>query len=183
MEQKIATKKVVVIGPESTGKSTLCKQLADHYNCEWLPEYAREYLETNGASYQYEDLEIIARGQIGSEDALMSGLQQKSPPPPFLFIDTDLYVMKVWSEFVFNKCENRLLTQIAMRTYDLYLLCDIDLPWESDALREYPDLYSRQKLFHMYKDALVHQHVPWQLVSGGFEQRLSTAVSAIDRLK
>ena len=127
-------KKIVVIGPESTGKSTLCAQLAAHYNTLWVPEYAREYLEKNGPEYSYEDLLTIAKGQIDLEEKVCNNQlainHQPSTINPELstvFIDTDMYVMKVWSEFVFNKCHNWILNRIAERKYDLYLLCDIDL--------------------------------------------------------
>jgi nicotinamide riboside kinase len=134
-------KKIVVIGPESTGKSTLCAQLAAHYQTLWVPEYAREYLEENGTDYSYNDLLTIAKGQVKLEEEISSQLSavsnQKSaisnqqPAPnivhhtshiPYLFIDTDMYVMKVWCEFVFNQCHNWILNQIASRNYDAYLL-------------------------------------------------------------
>jgi nicotinamide riboside kinase len=90
--------------------------------------------------------------------------------------------MKVWSEFVFNKCDNRILTQISKRKYDLYLLCNTDLPWVKDNLREYPDLESREKLFHHYKEQMTEQHVPWAIISGDYEERLAMAVKAVDWL-
>jgi NadR type nicotinamide-nucleotide adenylyltransferase len=178
-------KKIVVIGPESTGKSTLCKQLAAHYGSLWVPEYAREYLLKNGTKYSLEDLSIIADGQIHNEETIAAaGLNRPlTTDHQLLFIDTDLYVIKVWSEFVFNACDNRILSQVATRKYDLYLLCSTDLPWEKDELREYPDLSSREKLFHYYKDALVNQYVPWALISGSQEERLQNAIRAVDMLK
>jgi NadR type nicotinamide-nucleotide adenylyltransferase len=171
-------RKIVVIGPESTGKSTLCRQLAAHYNTEWVKEYARGYLLENGKRYVYDDLAIIAKGQLEKEDGTVNRLGRTDKN--LVFIDTDMYVMKVWSEFVFNKCDNSILTEIAKRKYDLYLLCDIDLPWEPDELREYPDLESRQKLFHFYKDALINQHVPWRLIRGEESARVSQAIQLID---
>src|ERR1017187_6620442 len=104
-------KKFVVIGPESTGKSTLCRLLADTYHTAWVPEYAREYLEKNGIEYTYDDLLDIANGQIDGETSFERHLSNHQPP--LLFCDTDLYVMKVWSEYVFNKCHNWILNQIA----------------------------------------------------------------------
>lgn len=172
-------KKIVVIGPESTGKSTLCSQLAEHYQTLWCPEYAREYLETNGKDYTYDDLLTIAKGQIQLEEKALStadGLQST------VFIDTDMYVMKVWCEFTFGKCHSWILNQAAERKYDLYLLCNVDLPWTKDNLREYPDLETRNKLYHFYKDIMVNQPVPWINISGGYEERLQTAVNAVDEL-
>lgn len=172
-------KKVVVIGPESTGKSTLCQMLAEHYNTLWVPEYARKYLEKNGTEYSYDDLLTIAKGQIGLEENVTQQLAISNQFSP-LFIDTDMYVMKVWAEFVFYKCHNWILNRIAERSYDLYLLCDIDLPWVEDALREYPDKKIRKKLFSLYKDLLVNQSTPWHIISGNYKERLEKAIRFID---
>ena len=179
-------KKVVVIGPESTGKSTLCQRLAEHYNTLWVPEYAREYLEKNGTEYSYRDLLTIAKGQIGLEEKAIQKLRGNTHHPPLatnyslLFIDTDMYVMKVWAEFVFNKCHNWISNRIAERSYDLYLLCDIDLPWVKDALREYPDKKVRKKLFSLYKYLMANQSAPWHIISGNYKERLEKAIQVID---
>lgn len=178
-------KKIVVVGPESTGKSTLCEKLAAHYQTLWVREYAREYLEKHGPEYAYEDLIDIAAGQIELEEEAVKELHEKNSSftihhSPKLFIDTDMYVMKVWSEFVFNKCNNWILNRISERNYDLYLLCDVDLPWTKDDLREYPDLKVRKKLYCFYKDLLVNQHVPWCEISGDYDERLSKATNFIE---
>jgi NadR type nicotinamide-nucleotide adenylyltransferase len=173
-------KKIVVIGPESTGKSSICEQLANHYNTSWCPEYAREYLLENGTAYTYEDLLTIAKGQLELEEVHTKNLLARTDTAePFLFIDTDMYVMKVWCEYVFDQCHSFILDQIATRQYDLYFLCDTDIPWTKDKLREYPDLASRQHLFKMYKDLLVNQSVPWTILTGSPEQRLSKAQETI----
>lgn len=176
----MALKKIVVIGPESTGKSTLCNMLADHYKTDWVREYAREYLLENGTDYTFEDLTTIANGQLLGED---KAADLAKPNQKLLFIDTDMYVMKVWSEFVFNKCDNIILTAIANRKYDLYLLCNTDLPWVKDELREYPDLKNRETLFHYYKELLVNQSTAWVEISGtDYEKRFKQAVTAVDAL-
>ncbi|HVZ95285.1 MAG TPA: ATP-binding protein [Chitinophagaceae bacterium] len=169
-------KKFVVIGPESTGKSTLSKQLADHFKTAWVPEYAREYLETNGTDYHYEDLLTIAKGQISLENTIVNRQSSRAHNTTPVFIDTDMYVMKVWCEFVFNKCHNWILNRIAEREYDGYLLCNVDLPWVKDSLREYPDLETREKLYHFYKDILINQSVPWADISGNYNERLQKAI-------
>jgi NadR type nicotinamide-nucleotide adenylyltransferase len=172
-------KKVVIIGPESTGKSTLSQQLAKHYNTSWVPEYAREYLIQHGTEYTYDDLLTIARGQLALEESYI----EKAPPASkALFIDTDQYVMKVWCEFVFGKCHPWILDQITKRKYDLYLLCNIDLPWVQDTLREYPDLASRQELYAIYKNILTNQSVPWVAISGNYDERLQKAIQAVNDL-
>jgi len=181
MEQQ-AVKKIVVIGPESTGKSTLCELLAQQYQTQWCPEFAREYLLTNGKEYEFDDLEIIAKGQLALEDEYveMVNSQLSATSTQLLFIDTDMYVMKVWCEYVFGKCHQFILDEIVKRKYDLYLLCNIDLPWVKDELREYPDEGTRTELYQIYKDILINQPVPWAEISGGYEERLKRAVKAVD---
>jgi NadR type nicotinamide-nucleotide adenylyltransferase len=180
-------KKIVIIGPESTGKSTLCEGLAAHYHTAWVREYAREYLLTHGTQYSYEDLSTIARGQLELEDGAAASLAERDEGAmlsgdPILFIDTDLYVMKVWSEYVFGRCETWILNAIVARHYDGYLLCRTDLPWAKDELREYPDLATRERLYHLYKDILVNQPVPWVEIGGQAGERLQNAVEAVGRL-
>jgi NadR type nicotinamide-nucleotide adenylyltransferase len=168
-------KKIVVIGPESTGKSTLCEQLALQYQTEWVPEFARNYLLEIRRPYTYEDLLYIAGGQLRQEDRMVSEIKSD-----LVFIDTDMYVMKVWCEFVFKKCHPYILDEIVKRKYDGYLLCNTDLPWVADELREYPDLESRERLYQMYKDIMINQHVPWVDISGNYEERLQKASNFID---
>lgn len=190
-------KKVVIIGPESTGKSTLCESLAQHYGMQWCPEFAREYLVTNGKLYSFDDLLTIAKGQLAMEDEYTAIVKSQwslvndriwvNPhtlltikKPPLLFIDTDMYVMKVWCEYVFEKCHQFILEQIVSRKYDLYLLCQTDLPWVKDDLREYPDEGTRKELFHIYKDLLINQQVPWVEIGGSYEDRSLMAIAAVE---
>lgn len=196
-------KKIVIIGPESTGKSTLCEQLATHFNTLWCPEYAREYLLKHGTDYSYSDLLTIAKGQVRMEDEYIKKTEKretgngKSPGKdftshhslltthhsPLLFIDTDMYVMKVWCEFVFGNCHRFIHDQIVQRKYDLYLLCNVDLPWVKDELREYPDLETRSRLYFIYKDIMMNQSVPWADISGNYEERLKKAIAAVNDLR
>ena len=180
MQQQL--KKIVIIGPESTGKSTLTRLLAEHYCTEWCEEYAREYLLTNGTNYSYQDLLTIAKGQLELEDSYQLSVNSKQLSvndsrlstfnSRLLFIDTDMYVMKVWCEYVFGKCHPYIEEQIAERKYDLYLLCNIDLPWVKDELREYPDEAPRRELYGIYKNILQNQSVPWVDISGNYYERL-----------
>lgn len=180
-------KKIVILGPESTGKSTLCEQLAQHYETMWCPEFAREYLLANGTNYDFEDLAIIAKGQLALEDEYATMLENQSETMMEngehlpLFIDTNMYVMKVWCEFVFEKCHRFILDEIVQRQYDLYLLCNTDLPWVKDELREYPDLASRKKLYNIYEDIMINQSIPWVDISGSYEERLQKAIAAVDK--
>lgn len=177
-------KKIVVLGPESTGKSTLCEALARHYSTIWCPEYAREYLLKHGTTYNFDDLLTIAKGQLALEEKYLeeaAKLAGRLPlQPVLLFLDTDQYVMKVWCEYVFGDCHNWILNQIAERPYDLYLLCKPDLPWVKDELREYPDEKPRQELYHIYKDLLLAQQVPWAEIMGDYETRFLRAVDAVN---
>jgi nicotinamide riboside kinase len=200
-------KKIVAIGPESTGKSSLCRELAEYYNGLWCPEYAREYLTVHGMNYTYEDLLTIAKGQVELEekyekDVRGQDLKVKSQPDSLttdnsrltahspltahhslLFVDTDMYVMKVWCEFVFGKCHQFIVDQIGKRKYDLYLLCGIDLPWAYDELREYPDPGPRQQLYEIYENIMQNQSTPWVEISGNYDQRVQKAINAVDSLK
>ena len=172
-------KKFVVIGPESTGKSTLCEKLASYFSARYSKEYAREYLLKHGMAYSTDDLLLIAKGQIELENKAIDIIKGYSTVNPILFIDTDMYVMKVWSEFVFGTCHLWILNQIVEREYDGYLLCKPDLPWVKDELREYPDFETRDKLYHCYKDILVNQSVPWYEVSGSDPSRTNGAIEWI----
>jgi nicotinamide riboside kinase len=141
----------------------LCELLAQHYNTQWCPEFAREFLLTHGTDYTYDDLLYIAKGQLAMEDEYIQSMvdgpqstvnsdsQLTARSSQLLFIDTEMYVMKVWCEFVFGKCHRWILDQIIERKYDLYLLCNTDLPWVKDELREYPDLKTRDQLYHIIK--------------------------------
>jgi len=196
-------KKIVIIGPESTGKSTLCEQLAEHYKTSWCPEYAREYLLKNGTDYSFGDLLTIAKGQVAleektgaavkkmEEDAVTGGVKvgnrftegrrlTAAPLDHPFFIDTDMYVMKVWCEVVFQQCHTWILKQIAMRQYDFYFLCFPDLPWVKDELREYPDPHIRKKLYNTYKDIVVNSGTPWAEISGQGMERFQVAVQILN---
>lgn len=180
-------KKIVIVGPESTGKSTLSQELSQHYAnhfpTAWVPEYAREFLAELNRPYTYEDLVTIAKGQLELEEQTSQALQEASGnQPSLLFVDTDMMVMQVWSEFVFEKCDPFILNEVVRRKYDHYLLMQTDLPWTYDKLREYPDLERRNKLFQHYYDILQRQSTGWSIVSGLGKDRTNTAIRIIDNL-
>lgn len=179
MEEKVSIPRIVVIGPESTGKSTLCRQLAMHYTSRWVPEFAREYLTGKDAAYTVDDLWSITCGQLESEDRQYREMEEVGYSLP-LFVDTDLYVIKIWSEIVFNYCDNRILNLLSARTCDHYLLCDTDLPWSPDPLRENPVEKDRRRIFHHYLDAMINQPVPWTLIRGDEQTRFDSAVSVVN---
>lgn len=167
------------VGPESTGKSYLTQGLAKHFSTIKVEEYAREYLFKKKTPYNVQDLSLIAEGQLQLEAEGEKKMEDKG----LLFIDTDLYVIKVWSEFVFGVCDNALLKQIAKRKYDLYLLCNPDLPWVKDELREYPDQATRDILYQHYKEILTSQKTPWVEIRGDYEERVKIAINAVNQIR
>jgi len=161
-------KRIAITGPESTGKSWLASRLAEEFNTIWVTEYAREYLEKNGADYGFDDILQIAKGQKRQEELLLEDANK------FLFSDTDPIVTKIWSEVVYNKCDPWIENEIATHPYDLYLICYPDLPWEPDPLRENPD--NRLELFELYLEELSTKGYNFKIVKGVGEERLKNAV-------
>lgn len=169
-------RKIVVIGPECTGKSTLSAALAARLDTAWVEEYARKYLNGINRPYEENDLWQIAQGQIALEDAAAEAACQ------YLICDTDLYVLKVWSEASFGRCHRKILEQIAIRRYDLYLLTDIDMPWVADPLREHPDTRDRTYFYCQYRDIVQNSGVKWASIRGTESERLEAALAAIASL-
>jgi len=171
--------KVVLFGPESTGKTTLSRQLARHYNTVWVPEYARTYLQEKWnqtrKTCENADLLPIAEGQIRSENSLAKKADK------VLICDTDLLETKVYSAAYYGGFVDPILEDAALSNqYDLYLLTYIDTPWESDDLRDRPD--QRLEMFTLFENALKIHNRPYILLKGGKSQRLTKAVEAIDEL-
>lgn len=167
-------KKISITGPESTGKSTLSETLAKAYNTVWAPEFARLYLEKLGRNYQEEDLLQIAKGQL----ALQNQLEKKANQ--YLICDTDLLVIKVWSEHKYGRCHPWILEKLKEVRYDLYILPFIDIPWQEDPLREHPHL--REHFYQKYKEELEVRAVNFIEVCGSIEQRKNQAIIAINAL-
>ncbi|HEX9650465.1 MAG TPA: ATP-binding protein [Cyclobacteriaceae bacterium] len=167
-------RRVVVIGPESTGKSTLAASLATHYETIWVPEYAREFIDRLNREYVEKDLLDIAKGQIASEVNLESKAKR------ILICDTNLIVLKIWSEYKYGACNPEILKLINKRTYDLYLLTSVDVPWSDDPQREHPHL--RDFFYTAYKNELIARNLPYVEISGEFYERKKRAIEAIDSL-
>ena len=184
MEEKLKQKnsdciKIVLFGPESTGKTTLSRQLARYYNSVWVPEYAREYLQDKWneerKTCQPEDLLPIAEGQMRLENKLA----QKTNT--VLICDTDLLETKVYSEaYYVGSCDSILEKYALENTYDLYLLTYIDTPWEADDLRDKPN--NRLEMFEAFEQELLNQKRPYVLLKGSKKERLNEAVKHIDKL-
>ena len=167
-------KKVAIIGPECTGKSDLSAFLADHFKTSWVPEYARGYIDNLVRPYTEDDLLIIAHGQLRLEESFSQTVED------VLICDTNLYVIKIWSEFKFGRCAPEILEEIETRPYDLYLLTYIDIPWEEDPQREHPE--EREKLYSIYLQEMQQQNVPFIEIKGDRQQRRKTAIDAIEKL-
>jgi NadR type nicotinamide-nucleotide adenylyltransferase len=184
MEEKLKQKpanlvKVVLFGPESTGKTTLASSLARHYNTYWVPEYAREYLQEKWDRVQRtcepEDLMPIAVGQIKLENELSERAEK------LLICDTDLLETKVYSESYYTGACDPLLEKYALcNQYDLYLLTYIDTPWVKDDLRDKPD--HREEMFTRFRDALEQYHRKFVILKGTREERMAIATEHIDKL-
>ena len=171
--------KVVLFGPESTGKTTLAEQLARHYHTVWVPEYAREYLQdkwnNERKTCEPHDLLPIAEGQMRMENNLIKRATD------ILICDTDLLETKVYSEAYYGSGCDSILEKYALEnSYDLYILTNIDIPWEEDDLRDKPD--ERVLMFNYFKDSLERYDRKYILVSGDKNKRLKTAIEHIDKL-
>ena len=171
--------RVVLYGPESTGKTTLAKALADHYQTSWVPEFARSYLQEKWDKQQavctLADLPIIAQGQLAAENTAIAQANR------LIFCDTNILVTKVWSETHFEGyCAPELNTILAQTHYDLYLLTSIDVPWEKDDLRDRPN--DREQMFIYFKQQLEAYNFPFLVLEGSLEERIQKAVNTIDQL-
>lgn len=169
-------KRILILGPESTGKSTLAEALASHFSEPWVPEVAREYLEQLGRPYDYADLALIGKAQMALEDCLAAEASR------YLFCDTDLRVIQVWSQHRFGKIDPWVGEELERRTYDLILLCAADLPWQADPLREHPDLEQREQFFAQYLEISQQSGFPFRIISGDVSARLTASVEAIRAL-
>jgi len=167
--------RIAIVGPECTGKSTLSEQLADHYKTRFAPELAREYIGKLQRPYTIEEIVIIAKEQMRTEDEIalqVSGI---------LICDTNLVVTKIWAEFKYHTCPSWITENIRERKYGLHLLTNTDIPWQADPQREHPN--QREELFELYKKELQAEKVPFKIISGKPGERLKRAIDAIDSLR
>ncbi len=163
MDKKI--NKIILTGPESTGKSTLAKQLAREYNTVWVPEFARTYLEGLKRPYREDDLLKIAKGQRDLESFFYKKSNQ------YLFCDTSMLVMKIWSEYRFGKCHPWILEELEKEKNTIYILCGTDIPWEYDEQRENPN--DRNDLYKRYLAELKFYQKEFIEVTGNQEVRFN----------
>ncbi|GGG38859.1 AAA family ATPase [Bizionia arctica] len=170
--------KVVLFGPESTGKSVLSKQLATHYKTLWVPEFSRIYAEQKAENNEIltkEDVLPIAKGQIALENSLTTNVDN------LLICDTNLLETKVYSEAYYQGYSHEALNKYAIENYyNLYFLTNIDIPWEPDGIRDKP--HEREAMFKAFQDVLIKNKIPYVILNGSFEKRLETAIKHIDQL-
>jgi len=169
-KQKMA-KLVVTTGPESCGKTVLAQQLSDYYEEEFVEEYSRQYLALLGTNYNAEDILKIAEEQYRRQ------LEAKEQADRFAFSDTGLLVAMVWSEYRYKTVDPWIVEQFKKDDVDLYILCDYDIPWEFDPLRENP--FDRPELFEEYKRILIEYGKNFIVVSGRHTQRLNEVISTL----
>lgn len=165
--------RIALIGPESSGKTTLAQQLAMHFHTMWVPEYARDYVAELDRDYTLDDIVHIAKEQLAMEEKMLNKANR------FLFTDTELIISKVWCEDVFKYTPAWIEEQLHATVYDLYLLTDHDLPWEHDPVRENP--HRREYFFMLYKEHLDQMRLPYSIISGSGEVRMKNAVNAVER--
>ena len=184
MAEKLAQRpssvlKVVLFGPESTGKTTLAEMLAKHYNTLWVEEFMRDYLQEKWDNEQRvcepKDMIPIAEGQMKRENVLTKKANK------LLISDTDLLELKVYSEAYYEGfCDPQLLKHALNNIYDLYFLTYIDVPWTPDDLRDKPE--DRIGMFKRFEAALKNSKKPYVILKGDLEERFKTAVKKIDDL-
>jgi len=177
-QQKTTIIKIALFGPESTGKTTLAKQLADYYETEWVPEFARDYLQKKWEENKHicvaDDMMPIAYGQTALENEKLANANK------YLFCDTNLMVTKVFSEMYYGFCDPLLNEAALKHEYDLFFLTDIDVPWEKDDIRDTPK--GRETVFSVFKQTLMDTKKPFIILSGDKETRLAKATAIIDNL-
>jgi NadR type nicotinamide-nucleotide adenylyltransferase len=171
--QKSELIKIAIVGPESTGKSTMSAYLAKHYNTVWVPEYARGYCEKLTAPPSWQDEINMFYGQLALEKEFLPQANN------LLICDTTFITVKIWSDYTFGKSPQEVLDKLPVHPYDLYLLLNIDLPWEEDPLRDFPNMREYfMDIWHRELDAL---NANYTLISGTGPERYEGATAAIGK--
>jgi NadR type nicotinamide-nucleotide adenylyltransferase len=165
--------KIAVVGPESTGKSTMSAYLANHYHTVWVPEFAREYCEKLTEPPTWQDEINMFYGQLALEEEYLPKANK------LLICDTTFITVKIWSDYTFGRSPQEVIDELPKHPYDLYLLLDIDLPWEEDPLRDFPHL--REHFMEIWHKELKELNANYIVISGEGTERYDSAVNAIDR--
>lgn len=165
-------KKIAVVGPESTGKSTIAKYLAEQFDTICVPEYSRYYCRDLHNNYTLQDEVNMFHGQVALEEALIPLVKNE-----IIILDTTILTVKIWCDYLFNDTPSQVKEEIKSRQYDLYLLMDIDLPWQDDPLRDFPD--QREHFMEIWKKELADLQATYVIVSGLDDDRLHNALKAV----
>ena len=171
---KSEIKKIAIVGPESTGKSTMSAWLAKHYDTIWVPEYARGYCEKLTAPPSWQDEINMFNGQVALEREMISSARNG-----VLICDTTFITVKIWSDHIFGSAPKEVTDALAQHHYDLYLLLDIDMPWQDDPLRDFPTL--REHFMEVWHQELKAINANYVVISGTGQQRYDSAVAAINQ--
>lgn len=175
MEEKLANalRKIAIVGPESTGKSLMARRLAKEFKTWYVPEYSRYYCEGLNRTYTLQDELNMFYGQVALENSLVDVIEH-----PLLFCDTTILTVKVWSDHLFGFTPPEVLAEIRHRHYDYYLLMDIDLPWEDDPLRDFPD--KREYFMEVWKKELHDLNASYTIIRGKGEERYLNGIRAVN---
>lgn len=170
-------KKVVLVGPESTGKTFTSEYLANKFDTKWVEEYGRDYLDVKNASIEEQDISTIAAGQLFREQivSIEAGMHSS-----LVICDTDLIITQIWSEIYFGSCPEWIVRANQQQKYDLYLLMKPDIPWVDDGTREFPHL--RDWHFNRIEKELKQRKLNYYIISGNYEERLNSAESLVHKL-
>lgn len=166
-------KKIAIVGPESTGKSTLSVTLAKHYGVDWVPEYARYYCAALNRPCTLQDEENMFFGQLALEDSILATTETK-----FIICDTTFVTVKIWSDEMLGETPQIVLDALPGRVYDLYLLMDIDLPWQDDPLRDFPN--QREHFMGVWHKELKALNANYKVISGLGDERLENAIEVVN---
>lgn len=164
--------KIAIVGPESTGKSTMSKYLAEHFKTIWVPEFARGYCENLTGDYTWQDEINMFYGQLDLEEELLPQANK------ILICDTTFLTVKIWSDQLFGKSPQEVLDELPKHPYDLYLLLNIDLPWEDDPLRDFPNM--REHFMEVWHQELRALNARYVVISGSGADRYANAIAAIE---
>jgi HTH-type transcriptional repressor of NAD biosynthesis genes len=167
-------RKIVVFGPESTGKTTLARELALHINTLWVPEFSRHFLDVKG-TIEANDVWPILYGQAAWENAAFAEIENSNRP---LICDTDALTTQIYAAHYYGVASAQIEDFVESRHGDFYLLCDIDLPWVPDGVMR-DSGHIRKEMFLQFESQLIKRGWPFALIQGAEEERFAGALAAL----